>query len=598
MTIPIRAEIPNRFTWDLSDLFPSDIEWETAYSQLESRLGAITSFQGRLKESTAILLEALECYLGTLRELERVYTFSHLRSDEDTSNSGNLGRLDRATGLFTRFSALASFLVPEILSLPDDVIASRINAKELAPYKRMLTEIVRYKPHTLSESEEALLAEGSEVLGASERIFSQLNNADLTFGTIEENGQKKTLSHGSFLSFLKSPKREIRKLAYEQYYASFAAHQYTIAQTLTSSLKRDAFFARVRRYPSALERALFSENVPKAVYTNLIATASEFLPALHKYYELRAKILELTPLELYDTHVPLVSEVKTHIPFDEAVELVVEACRPLGDEYCEILHRGLTTERWCDVYENKGKRSGAYSSGCFDSAPYLLMNYKEDSLHDLFTLAHEVGHSMHSYFSKKTQLYQDYEYSIFVAEVASTLNEQLLLHFLRKKHAGDKKMLAYLINQQLDEIKSTLYRQTMFAEFELNTHTKIEAHEALTVDTYREMYTPLLTKYFGNAVRIEDGAWLECLRIPHFYSAFYVYKYATGIAAAISLAEDLLTKKEGAHQRYIGFLKAGGSKYPLEVLKDAGVDMTSPEPIRRALTLFGKLTGDLEAALS
>ena len=468
----------------------------------------------------------------------------------------------------------------------------------LQDLKRMVLEIVRYRPHTLSKAEENLLALGSEVFGVSSKTFSQLNNADLKFGTVHVDGEEKSLTHGTFSLLLKNPNREVRKQTFEQYYKVFEDHKNTIAATLTGSIKGDVYLSQVKKHTSARERALFADNVELSVYDNLIETVSSNLTGLHKYYELRKRVLKLEEQRIYDTYVPLIPNVQKSHPYPLACQYVLDSLRPLGSDYVDVLRRGLTSERWVDVYENQGKRSGAYSSGCYDSAPYILMNYKEDSLNDIFTLTHEAGHSMHSFFSCKHQPYQDHGYTIFVAEVASTFNEQLLVKHLRELYQGDKAMLAFLINQQIDDIKSTLYRQTMFAEFEKIVHEIAESNQALNIDVYKEVYGKLLKKYFGPAVTIEDIDHLECLRIPHFYSAFYVYKYATGISAAISLSEQVLTGSDTERMRYLNFLQSGGSKYPLDLLKDAGVDMNSPQVVATALKKFDALVNELSTLVS
>lgn len=598
MKTPDRHEVAEADSWDLTPLYPTVEAWRSDFDKLEKSLPEAAQFRGALGKSASTLLDAITCQLGHQRLMEKLYTFAHLKSDQDTTNSEFLALYERVSSVASRLAESWSYFTPELLSLSDGVIAGLLSAPELAPYHRMLREITRYKPHTLSPQEEQLLAAGSEVFHVADRVFSQLNNADLTFGTIPVDGTDVPLTHGSFAVLLKKPNRAIREQAFRQYYAAFDGHRHTIAATLAGSIKRDIYLARVRRHRSALEGSLFSDDVPVGVYENLIGTVDEWLKPLHRYYTVRKRLLGVDELRLYDTYVPLVDKVETHIPYDQAAEHVVAAVKPLGTEYQSTLRAGLTSQRWVDRYENKGKRSGAYSSGCYDSPPYMLMNYKADSLNDMFTLAHEAGHSMHTHYAAKTQPYQDATYTIFVAEVASTFNEQLLLHHLREVYRDDPRMLAYLINHQIDEIKSTVYRQTMFAEFERDTHAHAERHEPLTGDVFREMYGKLLTRYFGSDVAIGPLDNLECFRIPHFYHAFYVYKYATGISAAIALSRMVLSGGEAERNRYLRFLQSGGSKYPLELLQDAGVDLTTPEPIRAALKLFDGLVTELETTLS
>ena len=590
MGIVSRSEVAEEFTWDLSSLYDNFESWTLEYERLEKRVEELGVYKGRLAESAEIVAQAFGAYLDVMRKLECLYVFAHLRSDEDTANTVNLGYFQRAGNLYARIESSASYLTPELLSLDDKRIEDYLASPELAETKRMLSEIVRFKPHTLSKEEENLLAMGLEVFGASSKIFSQLTNADMKFGSILVDGEEQPLTNSTFVLFLRDTRRDIRKAAFEQYYKGYDEHKNTVSATLTAALKKDVYMAQVRKFPSCLDRALFSDNVTRNVYENLIATVSKHLEPLHRYYKLRAERLGLEESQrIYDTYVPLVSEVSVENTYAEAAELVCEASAPLGADYVETLKRGLSSARWVDVYENEGKRSGAYSSGCYESPPFILMNYKGKELGDVFTLAHEAGHSMHSYYSRKTQAYQDSGYTIFVAEVASTLNEQLLASHLQELYKDDKKLSAYLINQQIDDIKSTLYRQTMFAEFEKVVHEKAEANEALTLDLYTEIYHALLKKYFGESVNIEQIDALECLRIPHFYSAFYVYKYATGLAAAVSLSVRILSGDTEARDRYLRFLSSGCSKHPLDLLEDAGVDMRSSQAIEDTLQRFGQL---------
>jgi oligoendopeptidase F len=598
MDLKDRADIAPFYLWDLESFYPDIEQWEREFSAAEAEIPErIQSFSGRLAEGPATLLELIELHLSSLRRLERLYTYAHLRSDEDTTQAKSLALLDRATNLYSRYATASSYIVPELLALPEESSLAYLSATELQPYRRMLEEILRYRPHTLSDREESLLAQSSEIFGSIERIFSQLNNADLSFGTVTVDGEDRALTHGSFILFLKNPSREVRKRAYDKFYEVFDSHKNTIAATLGSSLKVDVFQANIRGYESSLARALFPDHMPAEVYQNLINTVAAALPSLHEYYKLRGELLGIADQRLFDTHVPLVEEIRTKIPYEEAIEIALEALEPLGKDYCSTLERGLRSERWADVFESRGKRSGAYSSGCYDSHPYMLLNYKEDLLSDLFTFVHEIGHSMHSALSRSKQPYQDYQYGIFVAEVASTFNEQLLLAHLRKRYAGDRKMLRYLLNHQLDEIKGTFFRQTMFAEFELKTHALVEENRPLTTEELKIIYLELLKKYFGPAISIEEKDWLECLRIPHFYHAFYVYKYATGISAAITLSERVLNQQPGAVESYLGFLKAGGSKPPLEVLQDAGVDMRKPDSVLETTRVFERRLEELRAII-
>ncbi len=598
MSTPRREEVAEQDTWNLDSLYTREEDWAADYTSLEESLSTFDSFRGTLKESPEAIHSAFAFYLSSLRTLERLYVFAHLRSDADTGNSSALGELQKVQNLYARVSSAASFLTPELLEIEEDTLNAFLESPVLAEYKRMLESFTRYKAHTLSQAEELLLAQGTEVFGTSQKIFSQLNNADLRFDDVTVGEEKKPLTHSTYITFLKDENRDIRKQAYSNYYASFEAHKNCIAATYASALKKDAYLSSVKKFPSAIARSLFADDVPLEVYTNLIGTVEKNVGALHGYYDLRKKQLNLDPLKMYDTYVPLVDSIELKHSYQEAVDLISESLAPLGDEYVGILTKGLTENRWVDKYENVGKRSGAYSSGCYDSAPYILMNYKEDSLNDVFTLTHEAGHSMHSYFSNKAQNYQDHGYTIFVAEVASTFNELLLSAHLRSVYKDDPKVLAYLINQQIDDIKATFFRQTMFAEFEYKTHEMAEANQALTVDSFTELYGGLLEKYFGSSVAIEDTDALECFRIPHFYSAFYVYKYATGLAAAIALSERVLSGEKDSVQRYLQFLQSGCSLYPLELLNAAGVDLRSEAPLEAACSLFERLVTELDETLS
>lgn len=593
-----RGAVAFEDSWDLTALYCDIQAWEQSFQELETEISQISSFQGKLGDSVATLGQATALLLQTSRKLEKVYTYAHLLSDVDTANAAHLGHLERARNLSTRFSTFSSYFTPELLALEPERLKQFLANPNLAEYRRYLVDIVRYLPFTLSANEENLLAMGLEVFGVCGNIFSQLNNADLRFGSIIVDGEKQPLSHGTFIVFEQSYDREVRRKAFFQYYQVFNEHKHSIAATLAGAVKRDVYLAKARKFPSALHHSLFADNVTPSVYETLIQTVNAHLEALHRYYGLRKRLLQIKELQIYDTYVPLMSAVNIRHSYQEACDILREALSPLGEEYIATLHGGLAKERWVDRYENKGKRSGAYSSGCYDSYPYILMNYKEEVIGDLFTLAHEAGHSMHSYYSCRHQPYQDHGYTIFVAEIASTFNEQLLWTYLKHKFSQNKKILAFLINHEIDSIKATLYRQTMFAEFEKQIHDLAENDEPLTVAVFQKIYGQLLKKYFGPEVVITELSSLECLRIPHFYSPFYVYKYATGVSAAISLAKQVLKGGDEERRRYHRFLQGGCSKYPLELLRDAGVDLASPEPIEAGLRYFAELVGELEVSVS
>jgi oligoendopeptidase F len=469
-------------------------------------------------------------------------------------------------------------------------------APELKQQRLQLERILRYRPHTLSDKEEQLLAMQGEMAQTASRTFRQLHDADLKFGMVEdENGNQLELTNATFSKLLHSPERQVRKRAFHQYYEQFAAHENSLASLLFGSVQTDVYYARVRGYCSALDQALFADDVPLSVYDGLIEAVHRNLPALYHYYDLRRRKMKLRSLHHYDTYVPILSEIKWHRPWNEAVDMILEALEPLGSEYTTALAEGLRG-RWCDRYPNQGKLSGAFSYGTYDSDPYIMMNYKPDVLDDIFTLAHEAGHSMHTYYSARKQPFLYYNYTIFVAEVASTFNEQLLGDYLRRE-AQDDRQRAYLINRELDAVRATIFRQTMFAEFEKLSHQRAEAGEPLTVEAFKEIYRGLLELYFGPDFQIDDQLALECFRIPHFYRAFYVYKYATGMSAAIALSQRVLEGGQKELQQYLSFLQGGCSKFPLELLRDAGVDMASPEPVDAALRRFGELVDELDALL-
>ncbi|MDD2942004.1 MAG: oligoendopeptidase F [bacterium] len=594
---PTRQQIPEEVTWNLSAMFPTLADWDKDFGELAGQVEDMNRYCGRLGESAAVLSEACQTFLATSQKLEKLFVYAHLKSDEDLTNSDSLGLLQRISSLATRFSTASSYFSPELIAIEPSRFEQLLADPALASYARMLREIARFKPHTLSKEEEAILAGSGEILASFRQIYSQLNNADFQFGEIELDGEKLALTHSTFVTFLKKTDAKLREEAFNSYYKVYDEHKNSLAALYTSSVKKDVFLARTKGYPSALEASLFVDDIELAVHANLIKTVSANLEPLHRYYELRKRILGLEKQSLYDTYVPLVADVHTSIPYESAVEILCQAAHPLGEEYTREMRQGLTADRWVDRQENIGKRSGAYSSGCYGTHPYILLNYKKDDLNDLFTLAHEAGHSMHSLYSRRHQTYQDHDYVIFVAEVASTLNEELLLDHLRRIYSDDKRMLLYLLNHQLDDIKAIFFRQTMFAEFEMIIHELAEAHEPLTIDRYRSIYRGLLEKYFGPAVEIPPLGDLECLRIPHFYSAFYVYKYATGLSAAVSLSEDILAGNLVQRDKYLDFLKSGRSKYPLTLLADAGVDLRKPLAVERTIELFANLLTQLEENL-
>ena len=594
--VATRAEIPESDKWDLRYLFAEASKWQEDFAWVQQTYPRLREWKGKVGESAKNLADCLEFEKTIDLKIERLYHFASLQLAEDSANTEYLARVGQIQNLLTRIGEAAAFVVPEIQAIGDEEFANFIADPALADWRIKLHKIRRLKQHVLSEPEERILALSSVALGGYDDTFSQLTDVDMKFGMLtDETGREKPLTQSSFSSFLVKRDHELRKRAFHQFYAEFQDHQYTLATSLAYSVKVDVFRARARNYPSALQAALFPDDVPVAVYEGLVKSVRAQVGPLFRYFDLRRRALGLSELHHYDTQVPLVAEIETRIKFDEAVDKVITALQPLGQEYVDVLLSGLRG-RWCDRYETKGKRSGAFSSGSYGAPPYILMNYKDDVFADVYTLAHEAGHSMHTWFSQKSQSFQDYDYPIFLAEVASTFNEELLTHHLLEE-TRDPKMRAYIINRQIDDIRGTLFRQTMFAEFEKVIHAIEESGDALTLDVFKSEYRKLLKAYFAENFVLDPQLDLECLRIPHFYSAFYVYKYATGISAAVALAERVLSGQPGGVEAYLNFLRSGGSKFPLETLKAAGVDMATPGPIDSTLRLFERRLEELEALL-
>ncbi|MCX6957547.1 MAG: oligoendopeptidase F [Verrucomicrobiae bacterium] len=594
-TLLLRHEVSLADTWDLTPLFATDQAWEASFQELLKRYPTFADFRGLLGNSAQELLCLLEYQKKCNQLIEQLSQYASLRVSEDSSSTPSLEREGRFQSLITKIEEASSFIAPEIQAINDSAFARFLADPLLKEWSIPLQHLRRQRPHTLSDREERLMALcGSTIDGHSE-TFSQLTDVDMTFGTVrDDQGREITLTQSSFSSLLQRPDRNVRKEAFEKFYQEFSDHRYTLASSLSSSIKGDVFHARARNYPSALEEALFDDDVPLSVYDNLITAVRSRRDVLFRYYELRRRVFKLPDLHVYDTYAPLVASVQSNVSFDEATERVLASLHPLGNEYTQALARGLNQERWCDRYENKGKRSGAFSAGAYQAPPYILMNYKADVFSDIYTLAHEAGHSMHTWYARKTQTFQNYHYPIFLAEVASTFNEVLLTEHLLNT-TEDPMMRAYIINRQIDDLRGTVFRQTMFAEFEKITHAAEEAGEALTLDFFRKTYRALLDSYFGPGVVIDEALELECLRIPHFYNAFYVYQYATGISAAVTLATEVL--KTGNHERYLDFLRSGGSRFPIETLQAAGVDMKTSAPVDTTLDLFERRVKELEELL-
>ena len=592
--LPVRSEVPATDCWDLSTLYASDDAWEADFKKFESEIPRFANFRGRLSEGAIVIAELIDFDLEMDRLAERLGTYAFLRTTEDQTNNAYQALTGRFQNMSVRASQAASYMRPELLSIAPEKMAAILADSSLEKYRLLLERIVRYRDHTLTDTEESLIALQGEMSQTASKVFRQLNDADLKFGELKnEKGQTVELTNSTFSQFMISQTRSVRKTAFHQYYAQFQAHENTLAATLAGSIHTDVYYARVRKYPSALESSLFHDNVPISVYENLIGAVRSKLPAVHRYIDMRRKKMGLDDIHQYDTYVPILSDMEHDRPWGDAVETVIDSLTPLGTEYGQALAKGLRG-RWCDRYPNKGKQSGAFSCGTFDADPYILMNYKSTVLNDLFTLTHEAGHSMHSYYSKRTQPFQYYNYTIFVAEVASTFNEQLLTHYLLRS-TSDNRLKAYLLNHEIDSIRATIVRQTMFAEFEKMTHEMAERGEPLTVESFRAVYRKLLDDYFGSDFVVDDQLSLECFRIPHFYRAFYVYKYATGLSAAIALSRRVLEGSESERSDYLRFLSSGCSKDPLDLLSDAGVDMASPAPVQTALEHFSTLVAELEA---
>ncbi len=594
--LPSRDDIPAQHKWRLEDIYPEQDQWEQDFLKVQETINLIGSYQGKLGESAGTLLEALKLQDKIQEMTERLYTYARMRRDEDNTNNIYQALTDRAEGLSTRVHTALSYIVPEILEIPPQSLENFLRENlDLTIYQYALSELARLKPHTLSQAEESIIARVGDVTTAPASIFRMLNNADITFPPIlDDNGKEVEVTHGRYGQLMESKDRRVRMEAFTSLYSSYGKLKNTLASTLNSSVKKDVFYSSVRKHPSALEASLFDDNISPDVYQNLIGTVRQNLSSMHRYMALRRKLLGLDEMRMYDLYVPVVGDVKWKIPYPEAVAMVTRGLAPLGEDYGKTAARGFDSG-WVDVYENRGKTSGAYSWGPYGVHPYILMNY-QDNLNNVFTLAHEMGHAMHSYYSSREQPYVYAHYKIFTAEVASTVNESLLMdHLLQTITDRDKKI--YLINHYLEQFRGTVYRQTMFAEFEKIVHERVEAGEALTPQYLSSAYHQLNVDYYGPDMVVGPEIDLEWARIPHFYSAFYVYKYATGFSAATALTRRILKEGPQAVSSYLDFLKKGDSDYPLNLLKIAGVDMTTPAPIQEALDLFTSLTDQLEKSL-
>lgn len=594
--IPERVDIDPKYKWDLASMYKDEAHWNQVYNEVTSLTEDFAKYEGNLITSGSQLFKALEDMGEITRRVRSLYSYASMNLDQDTRVGKSQELSSRALGAYVLVSEKTSFVEPEILSLTDAKIEEFYKAEpKLEKYRHYLNDTLRLKDYVLSAREESILAQMGEVSAAPQTIFSMLNNADLTFETIiGENGKEIEITHGNFIPLLESEDRGVRERAFKSLYKTYGSFKNTFAASLNGDLKKNIFESNLRGYKSSREASLAKNNVELSVYDNLIESIHDNLDTMYKYMEIRKRALGLDELHMYDLHTPMVKDFEMKIAYEDGVELVKEGLKPLGSEYMEVVEEGFSSG-WIDVYENRGKRSGAYSGGSYDSKPYILLNY-HDTLDNVFTTAHEMGHSIHSYFTRKNQPYVYGDYCIFVAEVASTVNESLLINHMLDK-AVDKKERLFLINHYLDTFKSTVFRQTMFAEFEKIMNEHLEAGGALTADFLCQEYKKLNELYYGPGVVIDEEIAMEWARIPHFYYNYYVFQYATGYSAAASLTERILEEGQPAVDDYIGFLKSGSSDYPLEVLKRAGVDMTTREPVDKAMKLFKKLVDEMDSLI-
>lgn len=595
--VPKRAEMDKKYQWHIEDLYASDTLWEKDYKDLETNITTLVSYEGRLGENVSVFLDYMNRKQEIMKKFERVYVYANQKYHEDTGNAVYQKMTARAQQLSLQLNSATVFEEPELLSIGKEKIDVWIKeSAEMEVYRRFFYELFRQQKHVRTKEMEAVLADVSDMSDDVSNIFSMFNNADVKFPSIHgKEGEKIPVSHGRYSVLMESRDRTIREQAFHSIYSQYGQYKNTLAAIYSANLKNSAFFAKMRNYHSSLEMALDGGEIPVSVYTQLIDTVHENMNLMHRYVQLRKKALQVEELHMYDLYAPMVEQVTMQIPFEEAKEIVKKGLAPLGEEYIQILSEGMNGG-WIDVYENEGKRSGAYSWGAYGTHPFVLMNY-QDTLNDVFTLAHEMGHSMHSYYSDKNQPYLYAGYRIFVAEVASTCNEALLMEYLLQ-HTEDKKEKAYLINYFLEQFKGTLYRQTMFAEFEKITHEMAGKGEPLTAEILNDIYYKLNQQYFGEDIVIDSEIALEWSRIPHFYTPFYVYQYATGYSAAIAISRKILSGDQKAKEGYKKFLGGGSSMNPIDLLKLCGVDMTTKEPVESALNLFGELLDQMENLLA
>jgi len=590
-----RDVIDSEYKWNVDKMYKNTEDWEEDFKLLKSKAPKMQRFSGKLGTAED-LLSFLESNVEIERLLDKLLVYAHLRGDEDTGNAKFQVLKNKIDAYGAEVSSFTAFFIPELLELKDGAVGKAIDKiPELKVYEFYLSDILNQKDHTLNADGEKLLASVSDCLNAPGNIFGMLTNADMTFPCIKDEKENEIeLTEGNYSNFIKSKDRRVRKDAFETLFGTYKGFSNTLTASLTSSIKNFVFNAKTRNYSCALESSLKPNNIPVEVYQNVVDTINNNLPSLHKYVSIKKKLLGLDEIHMYDLYVPIVEAEEEHIEYKDAVKITLDGIKPLGEEYLNIFKEGIN-EGWVDVFQNKGKRSGAYSWGCYDSMPYVLLNYNY-KLNDVSTLAHEMGHSIHSYYSRKTQPYIYSGYELFCAEVASITNECLLIDYLIKNESDKKKKL-FLINQQLEGIRTTVFRQCMFAEFEKTTHEKIEQGNPLSPEDLCEIYHDLNVKYFGPEMVVDEGIDMEWSRIPHFYNDFYVYQYTTGFAAANSFSKMIVEEGESAVEKYVGFLKSGGSDYPINILKKAGVDMSTPKPLEDTIKRFDELLGMLEKEL-
>ncbi|NMU15226.1 oligoendopeptidase F [Clostridioides difficile] len=590
-----RSTIEEKYKWKIDKMYSSKEEIEKDISKVKNLIQEVKEYKGKLSESKENLYKVLNISENASRIVQNLYVYTHMKQHEDTRINDNQGRATKTEMLSTDLGVATSYIVPEILAIEENKLSEYLKDEKLSFYTKYIKDILRDKPHTLSEREEEILAATSELSTIPENVYDMLAYADMEFPEIEdEEGNKVKLSHSNYSLFIKSKNSRVRKDAFEGEFSTYEKYKNTFASTLYGGIKSEIFYAKTRKYNSAIEASLFSDDVSLDVYNNLISAIDKSIPNLNKYVELKKKFLGLNEIHMYDLYVPLTDKFDMDIPYDKAQDIILEALKPLGEEYLKVI-KSAFDEGWIDVYDNEGKKGGAYSWGSYDSHPYILMSYKND-LNSLFALIHELGHSVHSHYSRTSQPFLYSDYKIFVAEVASTLNELLLINYLLE-NSKSKDETIYLLNYYLEQFRTTVHRQTMFAEFEKIVHQRVESGEPLTADEFTNIYYKLNEKYYGKSAIVDKQIGIEWARIPHFYSNFYVYKYATGFSAASALSQQILSEGSTAVDRYINFLKSGGSEYPLEQLKSAGVDMTKKESIEEALNVFAELVNKLEKEL-